>query len=73
MDPGFVQRLQDVLLEGLDLGREVFDHRQVVVDDEVDHRVEHVVLAVAELLGRRLGALAHLGVGGGGAMADRDA
>jgi hypothetical protein len=70
-DPSFIKWLQNVFLERLDLVRELLDNDKVVVDDKVYQGVEDVVLAMDQLLGRRLGALPHPGVGSRGTVADR--
>ena len=57
-NPRLVKRLQDVLLQRCDLGRELLDDDEIVVDNEVDQGIEDIVLAVGQLLGRRLGTLA---------------
>jgi hypothetical protein len=45
-DPRLIKWLQDMLLERLDLGCELLDDDEIVVDDEVDQSVEDVVLAM---------------------------
>ena len=55
--------LEDALLERFDLELERVDHRGVVVDDEVDQRVEDEILALAQQVGRAFAAQSHVGIG----------
>ena len=66
------RRREDVVLDLLDLALDGFEHRHVVVDDEIEDRVEDVVLAVREHLRRGLAARAHRRVSRGRAVTDRD-
>ena len=64
--------VQQPLLDRVDLLDRRRHHRHVVVDDIVEQRVQHVVDAVRQQLGRGLAALPHRRVGLRRAMADAD-
>ena len=64
--------LEHLALEGVDLGLERVDDREVVVDHEIHQRIEHEARADAEHRGRALAARADVGVGQGRAVADGD-
>jgi len=49
-----------------------FQHRQVIVDDEIEDRIEDVVGAVGQRNGAGFAALAHRSVRDGRAVANRD-
>jgi hypothetical protein len=61
-----------VVLDLLDLLLDHLEHRHVVVDDEIEDRVEDVILAVREHLRGCLAAQPHRLVGHRGAVAHRD-
>jgi hypothetical protein len=64
--------VDDAVLDGLHLGHDRLHDRPVVVDDEVEHRMEDVVLPVGELPGAGLRLLPHGRVRSRGAVADGD-
>ena len=65
-------RREQPLLDRVDLVDRRRHHRHVVVDDEVEQRVQHVVDAMGQQLRRGLAAYAHRHVGLRRAMADAD-
>ena len=64
--------LEHPVLGGVHLGADRVQHREVGVDDGVQHGVEDVVLPVRQRLRRRLAALADGAVGARSAVAHRD-
>ena len=63
---------QHPVLDGVDLFLDRFQHRHVVVDDEIENRVEDEVLALCQRGRAGFPMLAHGGVGGRGAVPDAD-
>ena len=63
---------EDLVLDLFDLVLDRLQHRHVVVDDEVEDRVEDVVLAVRQHAGQHSQRSRTARVGGRGAVAHRD-
>src|SRR5262252_591198 len=62
---------QHGVLDRLDLGLDLLNNWHVIVDDEVEDRIDYVILSLRQNGRTGFAALAHRSVGDGSAMADR--
>src|SRR6516162_7858427 len=62
---------QHGILDRLDLGLDLLNNWHVIVDDEVEDRIDYVILSLRQNGRTSFAALAHRSIGDGSAMADR--
>src|SRR5262244_694014 len=62
---------QHGVLDRLDLALDLLNNWHVIVDDEVEDRIDYVILSLRQNGRTGFAALAHRSIGDGSAMADR--